>query len=519
MEAATLKTDDASSVELPDDAEIRAAQQRLDMMLTTGGDERIWPDPVTRRNRYGAPAQPAPEEAWFSSATASAISPRGYAAAGEALARISGERPDLVAWFDDLRARLRDLIGAPDVEIVFTGSEAEAELAALAVAKTLLARPVSNIIVDPGEAGATVDFAALGTHFAASAAFEPHVEKGAPLAGWEEEEVELAEIALRDVEGRRRAAGAIDRDACLTAARVVEDGRDALLHVADMSKTGYCGPSRDIARAIVQSAGERLVVLVDASQLRCSLEQIRKDLADGFLVMITGSAFVGGPAFCGALLIPPDKSKKLRDLRLPAGMAAYAARLDWPESLSGAFGGAPFAPANLGLGLRWSAALAEMEAYADIPANLRDNIVALFAECARRGVAANPDLDFLDAQMWRIAGRPSTIFPVVTHKGDLAQARLIHGALREPCGLDKPEFARVCHLGEPVIIDGRAALRLCLAMPQVTAVAERVAGGADLDKAFLPLRRDIELLFRKWGALAKRISPEGTLTLAASNDI
>jgi hypothetical protein len=29
------------------------AQARLDMMLISGGDERIWLDPVTRRNRYG----------------------------------------------------------------------------------------------------------------------------------------------------------------------------------------------------------------------------------------------------------------------------------------------------------------------------------------------------------------------------------------------------------------------------------------------------------------------------------
>jgi hypothetical protein len=44
------------------------AQARLDMMLVSGGDERIWLDPVTRRNRHGAPASPAAEELWFASA-------------------------------------------------------------------------------------------------------------------------------------------------------------------------------------------------------------------------------------------------------------------------------------------------------------------------------------------------------------------------------------------------------------------------------------------------------------------
>src|SRR5579863_10577734 len=82
-------------------------EAHLRLLLASGGDERLWLDPVSRRNRYGAPAAPATDELWFSSSTACAISPRGWAAAGAALERLTGPEPLTIdAWFDDLRARL-----------------------------------------------------------------------------------------------------------------------------------------------------------------------------------------------------------------------------------------------------------------------------------------------------------------------------------------------------------------------------------------------------------------------------
>ncbi|WP_051134382.1 hypothetical protein [Methylocystis sp. ATCC 49242] len=495
------------------------ARARLDLMLTSGGDERIWPDPVTRRNRYGAPTQPATDEIWFSSSTAAAITERGYAAARDALAALSQDGADLPGWFDALRARIRAQLGAPGVEVVLTASGTEAEFAALAVARALLRRPIANIVVAPEETGSGVALAATGAHFAATAAFEPQVEKGAPLAGWARDDAVMRAINIRDANGRPRSAQELDRAACLAVADALRVGRGALLHVLDCSKTGRSGPSRAVAREMAASAGERALILVDACQLRCSFDEIRADLDAGFLVMVTGSKFAGGPPFCGALLIPPDKAARLGDLRLPEGFAAYAARFDWPRRFESAFEAASFAPANLGMGLRWEAALAEIEAYAAIPAALRENIIALFTESARRCVAGNPDLDFLDAENWRLGGKPATIFPIITHHGDVAQARLIYESLRAPDGdFEKPELSRVCHVGQPVLLGGRAALRLCFGMPQANAVAERVAQGMDPETAFRPLREDMELLFRKWGALARRIGANGALSLAASSN-
>ena len=81
------------------------------------------------------------------------------------------------------------------------------------------------------------------------------------------------------------------------------------------------------------------MVVVDACQLRCSFEDIRADLESGFMVMITGSKFAGGPPFCGALLISPALADRLEDLEAPGGLAADSARFDWPKRLRSALRG------------------------------------------------------------------------------------------------------------------------------------------------------------------------------------
>jgi hypothetical protein len=479
------------------------AQARLDMMLISGGDERIWLDPVTRRNRYGAPASPAAEELWFSSAAASAISPRGYAAATRAFYAHARLGAGPAALFDDIRARIAALVGLPGVEVALAASAAEAEYAALAVAETLFDRPLTNILVAPQETSDGAFVAASGRHLGDTAAFAPHVERGALLAGWPEEDILLRAVAIRDEEGMTLPSFEVDRAAAREVAVALAQHRAPVLHLLDSSKTGRGGVSREAARGIVASCGDRALVVVDASQLRCGFEDIRADLEAGFLVVISGSKFAGGPAFCGALLIPPCKAAGLREMKLPTGLGAYTARLDWSENVAHAFCAGTFAPANLGLALRWVAALSEMEAFAATPGAIRQSVIARFAETVRRAVASNMTLDFLDAESWRL-GQPSTIYPIVALGADPVQSQRLHDALAAPLGvLGEPDLDRVCHLGQ-IIVGERAALTISLSMSQINAVAERLAQNMDFDAAFTPLRRDIDLLFRKLEALLRR---------------
>ena len=461
------------------DADVSAScDARLRLLIASGGDDRIWLDPTTRRNRYGVPAAPATEELWFSSSTASAVSPRGWAAAGEALQQLTGPGGvSIAAHFDSLRQRLLALYGAPGAEAVLAASGTEAELVTLCLTLGLAGRPVANIVIAPAETGSGVPAAAAGAHFLDRASLGGAVAKARRLAGWEDAQVTLETVEIRSPRGALRPQAEVDQEAAQKAERAIASGAFALLHVLDASKTGRTGVSRAAAAEVLARHPERTLIVVDACQLRCSAADIRRDLAQGFAVMLTGSKFAGGPAFCGALLLPGALADQLAQAK-PAGaaLAPYSAALDWPTTLRRPFGAGLIHPANLGLGLRWSAALAEIEAYEAIPAARRAAVLDGFDRSVRAHVDADPGLALTDRAAHR--GAPGLI-PIL--HVDRADPRAIYEALASGEGGRRP-----CHLGQPVAVGPALALRVCASMPMITDAAERgfAAVEADLDEVF-----------------------------------
>ncbi len=486
-----------------------AATAKLDLLLTSGGDERLQLDPATRRNRYGTLARPAPDELWFSSSTASTISERGYAAAHAAFSRIVSASPrrsdSLVAWFDELRERIVAILGVPGAQAILSASGTETEILALTISRALLRRPLTNIVVARDETGTGVMQAAAGAHFDASAPWRPHVEKGLRLAGWEHAAIETARIEIRDEVGQLLPPQSVDRAVAARVEAALASGNDVLLHVLDASKTGQSGPSREAAREIASMAPDRVVVVVDACQLRGSFAELKADLDSGFLVMVTGSKFAGGPPFCGALLVPPGRVEQLRELRAPPGLAAYSAWSDWPAALRGALDEGSFPAANLGLGLRWEAAIAEIEVYAAIAPGARRDIAAAFGRVVTSAVGKRPQLTLLDPPTASFEDRPPTIIPIVSGAGMREETNKIYRALSSPLrergGESDADFP-ICHVGQPVTIAGRSALRMCLSMPATSFVAERLNDAMTLQEALAPVTSDLQRLFEKWDFIA-----------------
>ena len=469
----------------------------LTLFLADGGDERIKPDPLTGRTKYGTPANPAPDEIWFSSSTASAVDPRGFAAASDALLALVGEGHFVhpLAWFDALRERIAGLFGIPGSEAVLAGSGTEAEFLALSIARARAKRPLTSIVVAPTETGSGVMRAATGRHFLASASLEGVVAAGTCLDGLECEEIAIETIAVRDPSGAPRPAYEIDKEAAGRTAQALAAGRDVLLHVVDTSKTGLGGVTRRMAQSIAKGAGGRVQIVVDACQLRCAPQVLQSDLKAGFMVMITGSKFAAGPPFAGAILLPPGLAEDLGGRGpAPAGLKSYSALLDWPQALRQNFARTLDVPFNLGLGLRWEAALATIEAFFALPDNGRAHICAWFAAEVQRLVAARPHLRLAQT-------RPgATVFPVVTRGAETpAAAHALYKALAEETGVPA-ELSRRCHVGQPVAVGSEAALRICASMPLVLDIADHMAEGRAIESA--PAAGDLDFLFRKWDVLA-----------------
>ena len=488
--------------EIADRTYPRSLSLQLELMLASGGDERIWPDPLTGRNRYGTSVVPAPHEIWFSSSTAATTSVAGYRAASEALAVLL-RSPSLPVhdWFDAIRTRILRSFGIAGTAAILTASGTEAELMTLAVARALLDGPLTNMLIAPHETGSGVPRAAAGKHFLASAPHQGTVDSGLRIEGLLGTDVDVVSVALRHADGRRRPCAEVDNEVL---ARSASLSRALLLHVLDTSKTGLSGPSPDVARTLLKAAPDRVLVAVDACQLRCSATDIKDYLSDGFMVLLTGSKFLGGAPFCGCLLLPPAIADALAEAPpAPAGLAAYSASFDVPQRLRGWFAHGFGAVANIGLGLRWTTALAELDRYEAIREALRARILATFIEQVRARASAIPWLR-CEAPGAAIDPNRGSIVTLVIEdfrRGPAAmqEAAALHARLREP-RRDLMGDA-ICHLGQPVVVGDRAALRICASAPLVSDIAKRLAAGLSFETAFAPVTRDLDTVFAKWAAI------------------
>ena len=420
---------------------------------------------------------PAPTEIWFGSTGYSNIGMRGYNAALVALAQLTAADKVLLSptrWLEDLRSRIANSIAAtPDCAVIFTPGPTEARNLARTIAARVTGRPMRVIAASAGEAS---NFVPAG-----------------------DEDYETIEVALRDHNGDRRASTEVDSDMRSIAAEALCEGQGVLLHVLDTSKTGLSGPSRRMARGLAAVSPGRVCLLVDATELRCSAATLAGDLAAASMVVVSGSHFAGGPPACAALLLPRSLADELihgEPLLAPAGIT----RFDVPSELRPVFaldGGLM----NLGLGLRWTAALAEVEAYLAVPEELRHMILAAFSRKARHLAAictgVDPEarpLDDVDNAL------RESIVPLILDEPHLAvdamhHAETLHESLILPCGVSVGDVP--CHLGPPVRFGISSALCVSANASLVAEVGERVAKGIDFEIAFGPTKRDLATMFGK----------------------
>lgn len=303
---------------------------RLVAALLAGGDSRLSVD-LYGVNKYLCRPLPAPAIACLSSCTASPISEVGFrwaAAAFEhiALAPKALELDRIEACETATVLAIRDYLGLNQCDhVMLTASGTDGMLlAACLLALEGGGRPMTAILPSLSETG-------TGVPLAASCCVYDGPNAGRSLVGVS---VNTEHVALRGPDGMPREAGAVaeDFDGAIRSAR----GRPVVIFTYG-TKTGLVAP-------VEVTAG--VDVIVDACQLRLPAHKIREYLRLGWPVVITGSKFLGGPAFSGAVLVPSSRfSESLRS-------EAYA--------VCARFGGGHSAD-TIGPLLRWSAALSILE--------------------------------------------------------------------------------------------------------------------------------------------------------------
>src|SRR5579872_1353651 len=394
----------------------RALPGAIDEFLVSGGDCRLTLSDDCQ-NAYGCTPFPAAGLIDFASSTASSISPEGYArarAAREELLTASlSLGPDRACEEAVTAARLAllDCLDLKDsgAEVVFSASGTDAQLQTLFVAKLLNPGSLATVIVGADQTGGGTAYTCRGRHFSQTTSTGATVEKGALVAGLDG--TEGFEVGFRKADGGFRTPAEMDEAVRNAVQQALASHDHVLLQAMEASKFGWKAPSDALLDELDRRFAGRVQIVADACQLRTSPARLKQLLSEGMLVLVTGSKFFTGPAFSGALLVPPTLAAGLSQARAPVGhLAGYATRFDWPEQWRGLRN--RFSHRfNFGQWLRWEAALEEMRLYRVVPRDFRDHVTGIFREAMQELVGASTHLAFLDGGA-EFAPREPTIFPL-----------------------------------------------------------------------------------------------------------
>jgi hypothetical protein len=324
--------------------------------LLSGGDSRLAADPLTGLNKYLCPTVPAPDLICASSCTASPISDRGFVSSANAFSDIvlapspRQRARRLITLTREIEARLLRYFGVEALaQAILCASGTDALLTtAMLIAAERPGETRTAILPSASETGTGVPLAAVCRLFDGP-------DRGKPLSDCASTAVE---IPLRSADGSPRGEDEVN-DAFATATAAARGS--AIVYLTHGTKTGLIAPV---------SPPRGSDVIVDACQTRIEPKTVEAFLRRGWPVVVTGSKFFGGPAFSGAVLFPQ------------ARLSAIARRRPLPALRD---------KATLGTALRWTAAVAAIDAFEPLTAGLAD-VLSDRAATIKRAFACNPAL-------------------------------------------------------------------------------------------------------------------------------
>lgn len=372
-------------------------------VLCSGGDERMALD-AQGMNKYHCAPWPR-DVVHFGSCTASQMSERGWNAAAAAHAAlqdrtaISGRAAALAEMGEAIQGDILQLLtlsDLPGVRIVLTPSGSDAESIVLGLVGLAEPGSIDNIVVGAREVGSGTEQAAGARYFSHSTAFGQPCQPGDPADAGLAARTTVHTVLLRQGRASEREPEDVDAEIDPLVRAGVEQGHRVLVHVVAHSKTGLHAPRLETINRYLREYGDRVVGVIDAAQGRMSRRGLRDYLERGYIVILTGSKFYGGPSFSGAVLVPAWLSAQVEQTLpdrpfLPGYMTPAQLPAAWPAlraSLS------PSAE-NPGLMLRWIAALAEMRTYYEAPRLARYRVLRVFEAEVPRRLGASPFLELI----------------------------------------------------------------------------------------------------------------------------
>lgn len=329
-------------------------QSAFDQAIVSGGDERI-EIKSNGLNKYLVNANQRGRIFNRGSCTCSTLGEEVRPSV-EALFRQYLDNPDLDTIRERQRARMKAPLlesGVADFDICFAPSGSDLCFYPLLFAQLLQpGKPIMNLISCPEELGTGSVLANRGLYFSEKSQLQP-VVKNTPLSSH-------LSIDYRTFPSRTADGLIIDHKSTIyEAIEAFKGTHNILVNLVIGSKSGI-----ENNLNIVEDGPRDVCYVVDLCQMRAVPKLLNHLIELNCLVMITGSKFYQSPPFCGAMLVPKHYAEPIAKLHVNkasvAGFDTVYSKFDFPPafaSLRQHFSEYE----NIGLSLRWEAAICESE--------------------------------------------------------------------------------------------------------------------------------------------------------------
>ncbi|CEG35169.1 diaminopimelate decarboxylase [Plasmopara halstedii] len=538
--------------------------EQTESLLMHGSDDRSTLCPLTKTNKYNASTIPFATDVARGSCTCSSVTLEAFELCEkmrqELLLNSFSINPNAKssnALFDTKMCEVRSRVAAcldvsnlvrnNQMRILLSPSGTDAELLATVAG---LARffsglgeeenlpggvgpeqcRVTSIITAGGEIGRGSIDASNGKHFSH---LTPSGKSGAIGQALNNFPINLVNVVSMPARNDGGDINSIDTDVReLIQERLDCGGGVVLLHVVVGTKTGFSCPSMPLVDALATQYPNRLLVVVDACQMRVHRLLYPEWLAKGYIVLATGSKFFGGSPFCGAVLMPMRCVREMEavasgrhsEVAIPDGLKSYFSRHEVPEDMHN-FRERLGRKMNVGLLLRWETALFNMEPFCRIPPEDVVAICELYMNTCRTKVQSSwkSMVELLAVPASTEVSRGDILAPIdsilsfkVRDKDgtflNMAALKTLHTLLSRDLSDVLPNDVMAkkrCLLGQPVLLGKNGAvIRIAMGADMVNQVYARGKGEGSFHGAIASLSQDdeaimskIALILRHWEVL------------------
>lgn len=323
----------------------------LEQLLTTGGDERIDLQ-ENGFNKYNLNPVKFTGMLTRGSCTGSPLNADSYEHISKFSDNYDESKHD--EYCEEVRNNLKELIqeGEDNFEVFLSPSGSDLCYYPLLFAKLLHPdKDITNYVTCPEELGTGSVLTLAGKIFSERSQFGEKLEKGSEIS--ESLKVNHHFFSARNGDGEleQYKEKLIDQ-------MNAETGENTVIgNLVIGSKSGIVDNI-----TIIPKVNKASFWVVDICQLRTPTKLINKLIEQNCMILITGSKFYQAPPFCGALLVPKTITKKLHDVNSETlePFKRFFSASDIPNCL-------PWLKkhfnehSNLGLLLRWNAAVYEMQ--------------------------------------------------------------------------------------------------------------------------------------------------------------